>query len=64
LSFYEHSIRTKLGIVWNNLEIFGVRGDLEILDSGEVEYPKRDTLARTKLYDDGKFMALMFRMLA
>ena len=31
LQFYEASARTKESAVWNNLETFGIRNDLEIL---------------------------------
>jgi hypothetical protein len=63
LNFYETSARSKESAVWSNLETFGVRNDLEILDSVEITYPQKDTLTRYLLYNNPKFMSILFHLL-
>lgn len=41
LGFYEDSARTRESTVWENLETFGVRNDLDFLDDISIEYVEK-----------------------
>lgn len=63
LKFYEKSIRARETTVWSNLEAMGVRNDLKILDDLEIVHVDPQTLIRTLLVSDERFMGLLFKIL-
>lgn len=63
LEFFENASRQKSNIVWSNLENFGVRPDLKILDDLEITHVEPTTLIRHLLVNDEKFMTLLFKTL-
>lgn len=63
LEFYENAARQRSHVVWNNLENFGVRPDLKILDDLEITHVEPTTLIRHLLVNDEKFMTLLLKTL-
>lgn len=63
LTFYESSAKTRESTVWNNLETFGIRNDLEDLTELEISYPEKDSLVRHLLFKNQTFMDLLVKFL-
>ena len=49
--------------MWSNLETFGIRNDLEVLDDLEIVYPEKELLTRYLLFNNAKFMKILFELL-
>lgn len=52
LSFYEYSAKVRESTVWSNLEMFGIRNDLEDLRELEIIYPQPESLVRHLLFNN------------
>ena len=63
LSFYEYSTKRNEGTVWNNLETFGIRNDLEDLTQLDISYPEPESLTRHLLFKNKEFMTLLINLL-
>ena len=50
--------------MWSNLETFGIRNDLEILSDLECQYAEKGTLTRYLLFENEKFMKILFELLS
>ena len=63
ISFYEYSAKVRESTVWSNLEMFGIRNDLEDLRELEIVYPQPESLVRHLLFNNQQFMTLLIRFL-
>lgn len=63
LSFYEYSAKVRESTVWSNLEMFGIRNDLEDLRELEITYPDSSSMVRHLLFNNELFMTLVIKLL-
>ncbi len=63
ISFYEYSAKVRESTVWSNLEMFGIRNDLEDLRELEITYPDSESMVRHLLFNNQQFMTLLIQLL-
>lgn len=63
ISFYEYSAKVRESTVWSNLEMFGIRNDLEDLRELEITYPDSESMVRHLLFNNEQFMTLLIKLL-